>query len=88
MGSEELVPRVDEYCSTGRRTGGGKGRGIQSVDRNRLLGINIPVANTTLGTNPHATLAYATHLEIYHQNMSILGGHGGQIQIEREREIK
>ena len=73
MGSEELGPRVDAYCGMGGGTERGKEVGIQSGDRNRVLGRNIPVANITLGKNPSTTLAYANHLEIYNPNMSILG---------------
>ena len=83
MGSEDLGLRGDAYSETGGGTGRGEGEGIQSGDRNRLLGRKIPVANTTLGTNTHAPFAYATQLGKYHPNMIILGGHEGQLERER-----
>ena len=83
MGSEELVPRGDAYRDTGGGTRVGKGEGIQSGYRNILLGKNITVSNKTFGTNQHAPFAYATQLEKYHPNISILGGHEGQLERER-----
>ena len=80
MGSEELGTRGDAYRDMGGGTEVGKGEGIQSGDINRLQGINIPVANTTLMKNPHDPFAYATKLKKYHPNMSILGGHEGQLE--------
>ena len=83
MGSEELGHRGDAYHDTGGGTGVGKEEGIQSGDKNRLLGRNVPVANKTLETNPHAPFAYATQLGKYHPNISILGGHEGKLERER-----
>ena len=38
------------------------------------------MANTSLGTEHNAPLTYAPGLELHHPIMSMLGGHGGQLE--------
>ena len=53
------------------------------VDGGRVLRDTVEI-NTT-GTDPNSPLAYVLVLDHHHLNMSKLGGHGSQL--EREREI-
>ena len=45
------------------------------------------VADKTICTDPNDPLAYVPGLEHPHPNMSKIGGHGGKLEREREREI-
>ena len=83
MGSENIGPKGDVYRNTRGGTVVGKGEGIQSGDRNRLLGRNIPVANTTLGEIHMLPLPMLRNWKNNKPNMSILGEHEGQLERER-----
>ena len=45
------------------------------------------VANIILETEPNAPIASARGLELHHPIISMLGGHGGRLERERERVI-
>ena len=42
-------------------------------------------SQNTLGMDPNAPLAYAPGSELHHPTMSVLGGHGGQLDRDIER---
>ena len=67
-----------------RKEGGG-GDGWDSNEDGRIIRWAYTVVNVILGTEHNVPLASTPGLELYHPIMSMLGGHGGQL--EREREI-
>ena len=60
-----------------RRRGGGVWDGDEY---GRLIRWEYNVANLILGTYPNNPLDYSPVLELCHQIMSMLGGHGGQLE--------
>ena len=67
-------------CTAGwgeEQTKGGVGDGLLFWDDN--------VANVILGTEPNDNLAYAPGLELHHPIVSMIGGHGEPLEIDRER---
>ena len=54
-------------------------------DGDRLNRWEDTVANVTLGTEPNSHLASAPGLELHHLIMSIIGGHGGRLDIYRDK---
>ena len=46
------------------------------------------VANIILETEPNAPIASARGLELHHPIISMLGGHGGRLERERESYLQ
>ena len=71
-------------------SGGGTGRGRvgdgQDGDRDGLNRWEDIVANLILGTEHNNLLASTPGLEIHHLIMTMLGGHGGRLEREGNRE--
>ena len=65
--------------------GGGGGDGWDSNKDRRIIRWAYTVVNVILGTEHNVPLASTPGLELYHPIMSMLGGHGGQL--ERYRDI-
>ena len=65
----------------GETGGGGEGEGRDGDRDRQLIRWEDTVANVILGMEPNAPLAYATGLELHHPIMSMLGGHGGRLDI-------
>ena len=63
--------------------GGASGRGDRGRDGDGELGGKDTVAFNTIGTEPTTPLDYALGSEHNHSNTSKLGGHGGQLEIQR-----
>ena len=76
----------DEDRSSGGGTYGGGGVDRQDINGYGLNRWEDNVANIILGTEYNDPLAYAPELEPHHPIVSILGGHRGQLEVERDRD--
>ena len=86
VGTGRLGLGRDVDGGSGGGTGGGRGGDGRDGDGDRD-GLNRwedTVANVILGMEPNSPLAYAPLLELHHPIMSMLGGHGGRLERERE----
>ena len=61
--------------------GGRGGYGKDDDEDGRIIRWEDTVEKFILGTEPNDTLSYALGLELHHPIMSMLGGHGGQLEI-------
>ena len=72
------------YGSFGGGTGVGEvGYGWDEDRDRRLIRWEVTVANAILGKEPYSLPAYAPVLELHHMIMSMIGGTGGRLEIER-----
>ena len=75
-----------EGGSGGGTDGGGGGYGRDGNKDRRLIRCEYTVANVILETDPNSLYAYEPVLELHHPIMSMIGGRGGWLERERERE--
>ena len=84
VGSGRLGLVGDVYGGLGGRTKRGGGGDRQDGDDDGINRWEDTVSNVILGTEHNDTLASAPVLELHYQIMSMIGGHGGWLEIERE----